>query len=116
MESFLDKCRENQNTRFMFHNLFLFFENHTVYEIMSKNFVEKLGPQMTSQYDAYVFHAGLARLHAWYAHAHAHAPGYPMHARMHAHTPISNTYCFSTATVIRERGSLLRRSYIAPLV
>ena len=42
-------------------------------------------------------------------------PTYP-HAR--THRPISNAYCFSTATMIRERASLLRytRTYIACLV
>jgi hypothetical protein len=52
-----------------------------------------------------------------YAHAHAYAPGHS-HARMHAraHTQICNTYCFSTATMIRERVSMLRFTYIACLV
>ena len=57
MRNILDKsCRENQNTHFMFSNFFP--ENRTVYEIMSKNVVEPEGPQMTSQYGAYEFHAG----------------------------------------------------------
>ena len=38
-------------------------ENRTVYEVMSKN-VDSEGPLMTSQYGAYVLHAGLARLRA----------------------------------------------------
>ena len=74
------------------------------------------GLQMTSQYSAYAFDAGLERLHALNAHAHAHAPSYP-HARMHTHIctqrPTSNTYCFSTATVIRQRASLFRYTCIA---
>ena len=37
-------CTENQNTHFVFSN---FFENHTVYEIMWKNIVERSKPQMT---------------------------------------------------------------------
>ena len=48
-------CRENQNTHFIFNNFF--FENRAVYEIMSKNKVEPVGPQMTSQYDAYEINA-----------------------------------------------------------
>ena len=48
-----------------------------------------------------------------YPHAHAHAPGYP-HAR--THRPISNTYCFSTAILIRERASVLRNTHIACVV
>jgi hypothetical protein len=62
---------------------------------------------MTSQYGTYALHAGLARLHALF--------------RMHTHAgtrtnrPISNTYCFSPATVIRERASVLRYTYIACL-
>ena len=49
-----------------------------------------------------------------YAHAHAHAPGY-LHTCTHVctHTPITNTYCFSTATLIRERSSILRHTYVA---
>jgi hypothetical protein len=54
-----------------------------------------------------------------YRHKHepAHAHGYS-HARMraHAHTQICNTYCFSTATMIRERASMLRYTYIVRLV
>ena len=55
MRNVLDEsCRENKNTNFMY----LFSENRTVYEIMSKNTVETEGPQMTSQYGAYALHAG----------------------------------------------------------
>ena len=52
-----------------------------------------------------------------YAHAHAHAPRYP-HERTHActHRPVSNTYCFSTATVSRERALVLRHTCIVCLV
>ena len=51
-----------------------------------------------------------------YAHAHAHASGHPRE-RTHActHRPISNTYCFSTATMIRELASIWRYTYIACL-
>jgi hypothetical protein len=57
---------------------------------------------MTSQYGAYVLRAGLARL---YARMRMHTPtrlGTHMHActHKHAHTPICNTYCFSTATMV----------------
>jgi hypothetical protein len=54
-------CRENQNTHFIFNNLFS--KNRTIYEIMSKNVVETEGPQMMSQDGAYVLHVGLVRLH-----------------------------------------------------
>ena len=38
-------------------------------------------------------------------------------ARIQTHTPIIfNTYCFSTATMLRERASMLRYTYIAYLV
>jgi hypothetical protein len=64
MRNVLDKiCRENQNTHFVI-NIFFFFENRDVYEIMSKNMVVLEGPQITSQYGAYELHAGEARLHA----------------------------------------------------
>jgi hypothetical protein len=38
-----------------------------------------------------------------YTHAHAHAPGYPYartHVQAYTHSPICNTYCFSTATMV----------------
>jgi hypothetical protein len=51
-----ERCRENQNTYFMF-SIFFFFENRAAYEVMSKNVVESEGPQMTTQYGAYALHA-----------------------------------------------------------
>ena len=51
-----ESCRENQNTDFMFSDFFP--ENLVVYEIMSKNLVAPEGPQITSQYVAYMLHAG----------------------------------------------------------
>ena len=38
------------------------------------------------------------------------------HARAHTHTQICNIYCFSTATIIRARASMLRYTYIVCLV
>jgi hypothetical protein len=38
------------------------------------------------------------------------------HAHACTHRPISSTYCFSTATMIRERASVLRYTYIVCLV
>ena len=52
-------------------NIF-FLENRTVYEIMLKNTVEPEGPQMMSQYGAYVLHAGSAGYMRSRAHAHTH--------------------------------------------
>ena len=51
-------CRENQNTRFVFSNFF--FENHAVYGIMWKNFVESDRPKMTVR--RMCLHAGYLRL------------------------------------------------------
>jgi hypothetical protein len=67
--------------------------------------VEKEGPQMTSQYGAYALLAGLRRLYALMS---MQRPRAHMHAR--THRPISNTYCFSTATMILEGASVLRYS------
>ena len=49
-----------------------------------------------------------------YMHARACTRPHPGYARAHTHThkPISNTYCSSTATMIRESASLLRYTYI----
>ena len=63
---------------------------------MSKNILETEGPQMTLQYGAYALHAGLAKLHA---HMRVHTPTH--------HRPVSNT-AFFTATIFRERASVLR--------
>ena len=83
---------------------------------MSKNTVETEGPQMTSQYSAYALRVGLARL---YARMRMHTPtrsGTRTHSHACAHRPISNAYCFSAATMIRKRASLLPYMYISPLV
>jgi hypothetical protein len=97
---------EKIKTHFTFYNFFS--ENRNIYEIMSKTVAENKGPQMTSEYGAYALHAGLARLHA---RMRMYTPGYP-HAHTHAHActhrPVSNTSCFSAATMIRERASILR--------
>ena len=76
----------------MFDNLFN--ENRTVYETMSKNVVEQ----------GYMHVCSFTRPRA--------------RILMQACTfrPITNTYCFSTATMIRERASMLRYTYIALLV
>jgi hypothetical protein len=87
----------------MFNNFF--FENRTVYEIMSKSMVEPEGPQMTSQYDICIA-LSCTRLRA-----RAHARMLPL-----THPRIRNIYCFYTATVIRECASLLRYTYIICLV
>jgi hypothetical protein len=89
-----------------------FPENFTVQEIMSTNWVETEGPQMTSHYEAYALHAGLARLYALMN------MNRPTRTRTHTHTQTNKyySYCFSTATTIRERASLLRYTYNAPLV
>ena len=66
---------------------------------MWKNVVETKRPQMTPQYGAYALRAGLVRLYARLR----------MHALKHArtHRPINNTSFFITATMIRQRASLL---------
>jgi hypothetical protein len=38
------------------------------------------------------------------------------HSQACTHRPICNTYCFSTATMFRERASMLRYAYIVCLV
>jgi hypothetical protein len=45
-----------------------------------------------------------------HAHAYAHAPGHT-----HTHTQMCNTYCFSMATMIRERALILCYTYIVCL-
>jgi cyclophilin family peptidyl-prolyl cis-trans isomerase len=93
-----------------------FSENCTFYEIIPKNMVETEGPQMTSQCGAYALRAELARAHVR-THMHTSTrPGTHMHARAHTRTSRSNACCFLTATMFRERASMLRYTYIACLV
>jgi hypothetical protein len=96
---FDESCRENQNTHFMFN---IFFSKILPF-ILSKNVVVPERPQMASQYGAYELHAGYARLHT------------QTRSGTRTHTQICNTYCFSTATMIRVRASLVRYTYIACL-
>jgi len=69
---------------------FFFFENRAVYEIMWKKCC-RTGDRW--QYGACALHAGYLRLQI--------------------HT---NTHCFSTATVVHERASVFRYTYVASLV
>jgi hypothetical protein len=57
MRTVSDKsCRENQNTHFIFDNLFS--ENRAVYEITWKNMVEADRSQVKMEYEACALHAG----------------------------------------------------------
>jgi hypothetical protein len=110
MRNVLDKVVEKIKTHFTFNNIF--FENHAVYEIMSKNMVEPEGSQKTSQYDA-------SELHTLDKQGYMHArvctlPRARAHARAQ-HTQIYNIYCFFTVTMICERASMLR-TYIVCLL
>jgi hypothetical protein len=81
---------------------------------MPKILLETVEPQMTSQHGAYALHAVLARLHA---RMRMHMPTHPgTHTNASTRRPISNTYCFFTATMIGECASVLCHTYIAPLV
>ena len=86
---------------------------------MSKNLVETRGTTNYVTIWRIRVACWISKAAGTYAPAHAHAPGYP-HARTHGractHRPLSNTYCFSTTKMIRERTSLLRYTYIVPLV
>ena len=81
-----NSCKRNQNT---FYVQYLFSENHTLNETMSKNLVETEGSQKTPQYGAYSLGAGLARLHA-FMRMHM-STGQPTHTHSFTHIPISNT-------------------------
>jgi hypothetical protein len=72
---------------------------------------------MTSQYGAYALmldKQGYIQVRACarpHARKRARAP-----SLARTHRPISKTSCFSSATMIRERASVLRHTYIACLV
>jgi hypothetical protein len=72
-------CRGNQNTHFLFHNVFFFVENRAVYQIMWKDIVEREKSQMT-----------IWRMRR--------ACCIPM--ATYTHSEYVNTYVFSTATVV----------------
>jgi hypothetical protein len=94
MRNVLDKrCRENQNTHFMFNN---FSENCALYEIMSKNVVQPERPQMTSQ--SICFSCWIITITRTYA-------------RAHTHNQICHIYRFSMATMVRKSASVLRHIY-----
>jgi hypothetical protein len=102
---FLTKVVEKIKTHILC-SITFFRKSHRVYDIMSKNLVATEGPQMTSQ------HGACTRPRAWVTTC-THAPAY---TQTHTHTQISNTYCFSIATMIREHASVLSYAYIARLV
>jgi hypothetical protein len=113
MGNILDKtCRQNPNTRFMINNFFL--KLHRLWDN-----VKKYGGDRATTHDVTTwrirFAFWISKAICTFSHVHAHAPGYP-HARTHVHTPINNTYCFSTATMIRERVWMLRYTYTVCLV
>jgi hypothetical protein len=96
MRNVLHKFLEKIKSRFTVNNFF-FPENRTVYEIMSKNMVDPEGPKN----DVIIWHIRVA---CWINKATR------THAREHAHThsQTCTAYCFSTATIIRERTLILR--------
>ena len=106
MGNVLDKsCRENKNTRFMFSNF--------LPKIVPFMNVEKCGEDRGAIW--------LTRISCWISKAtctygHTHAPAHRYHTHACMYRPISNTYCFSTATMIRERASMLSYTYIVCLV
>jgi hypothetical protein len=92
MRNVSDKsCRENQNTHFVFSNVF--FEIRAVYEILWKNTVERGRPQMT---------VWRMRIACWTTKA--------------THTRNCNTYCFSLQQLLHERAPTLSYTDIASLV
>ena len=87
MRNVLDSVIEKTKTHILC-SITFFSENRTVYELMSKNWVETEEPQMTSQHGVYALHAVLARLQALMPMYTPTIPGTHMHARtrIHAHT------------------------------
>jgi hypothetical protein len=90
--------------------------NRAAYDITSKYVVEPEGPQMATwrRVACWISKATLAQ-----ADASACAPTPTRtnaYARTRTHTQLCNSLCFSTATIIRDRASLLRYTYIACLV
>jgi hypothetical protein len=109
MVNVLDKsCRENQNT----HLCSITFSRKSWRLLYN---VEKCGGARGHRWRHNMAHTrcmmdkqGYTRMHTL---THPRT-----HARARTHRPICNTYCFSTATVIREHVSLLRYTYIASFI
>jgi hypothetical protein len=100
--------RENQNTYFIFNNFFRKLRR------LWDN-VEKCGGARGATDDVTIWRM---RVECWMCKAtctrqRARADA---HAFARAQTQICNIYCFSTATVIRERASMLRYTYISCFV
>jgi hypothetical protein len=85
-----------------------FFQNCTVYETYRKMWWRTRGHKWRHNM-VHTRCSWIGKATCTHAHAHAHAPECP-HAR--THRPISNIYCFFTATMILERTSVLRYTYI----
>ena len=95
-ENVSDKsCRENQNTHFVFDNVFFFFENRAVYEIMWKNIVEQGGPQMA------VWRMRISR---------------EVPKATNTHSEYVIPFASPLLQWLHERASMLRYTYIACLV
>jgi hypothetical protein len=95
MRNASDKCcREIQDTHVTFNNFF-FFENHTFYETMWKNFVQSGRPQMTIWY---------MRIACWVPRA------------TNTHSEYVILIAFPLQRSLHERASMLRYTHISCLV
>ena len=99
-----EMCQTKVVEKIKIHTLYsiTFSENRAVYEIMSKNMMER--PQMTIWCRVACWLSKATRVQA---HAYPRACAPFRHARTHARTEMCNTYCFSTATMV---------SYACPIV
>jgi hypothetical protein len=95
-------CRENQNAHFMFSNFFLFWKSHRLWDN-----VEKWGKARGVRNDVTIW-----RMRVTCCTSKATCT----HAQTHTHIQVCHIYCFSTATMICERTSVLCYTYIACLV
>ena len=105
-------CAENQNTPFLFSNV---FPKIVVCDVMLKNVVQPERQQMTIRYGACALHAGYARLHA---RTNTHTPtgltAPNTHLRSHMHTgKYVIRIAFPRQHWFREHTSKLRYTYIA---
>jgi hypothetical protein len=109
-----NKCRENQNTHFLFSNFFP--ENRAVYEIMWKNVVEPERPQTTMWRRVACWISKAKRSHA---HARARASTHTQtHTLSLSHTQTHKyiiIIAFPLQQLFRERASMLRYTHIACL-
>ena len=95
-----ESCRENQNVHYMY-NIYIFFENRVVYEIMWSIIVDMDRPQMI---------IWATRIECWITKA------IHTHTRARARSQYVTLFSFPLQQYLHESASMLLYTYISCLV